>query len=78
MRKEQVEREMERAYEKYFSSLAKKDTSIPTGRTGSMMYTGPKNEAQLKEEQWERMMNPHSFGETKGGGYRKPKVICSG
>merc|ERR1719300_1465680 len=65
MRKEQVEREMERAYEKYFSSLAKKEG----GR-----YAGPKSEEQAKEEQWERMTNPHLFGGSGGGGFRKVKV----
>ena len=42
MRKEQIEKEMEKAYEQYFSSLSKKE-----GRT---MYTGPKNAEQEKEE----------------------------
>jgi len=65
MRKEQVEREMERAYEKYFSSLARKEG----GR-----YAGPKSEEQAKEEQWERMTNPHLFGGSGGGGFRKVKV----
>jgi len=66
MRKEQVEREMERAYEKYFSSLAKKE--------GGRNFSGPRNEEQAKEEQWERMTNPHLFGGSSGGGFRKVKV----
>jgi len=65
MRKEQVEKEMERAYEKYFSSLARKEG----GR-----YSGPRSEEQAKEEQWERMTNPHLFGGSGGGGFRKVKV----
>ena len=68
MRKEQVEKEMERAYEKYFSSLARKEGG------GRGMYTGPKSEEQAKEEQWERMTNPHLFGGSGGGGFRKVKV----
>jgi len=66
MRKEQVEKEMERAYEKYFSSLARKE--------GGRGYSGPKSEEQAKEEQWERMTNPHLFGGAGGGGFRKVKV----
>lgn len=66
MRKEQVEKEMERAYEKYFSSLARKE--------GGRGYSGPKSEEQAKEEQWERMTNPHLFGGNGGGGFRKVKV----
>ena len=66
MRKEQIEKEMEKAYEQYFSSLSKKE-----GRT---MYTGPKNAEQEKEEQWERMTNPHLFGGGERGAYRKAKV----
>merc|ERR1712200_401441 len=34
IRKEEVEKEMERAYEKYFSSLAKKDLGLPVIPTG--------------------------------------------
>lgn len=64
MRKEQIEREMEKAYEQYFSSLSKKE-----GRT---MYTGPRNAEQEKEEMWERMTNPHLFGGDRGA-YRKSK-----
>ena len=67
MRKEQIEREMEKAYEQYFSTLAKKEGG---GRT---LYTGPRNAEQEKEEMWERMTNPHLFGESKGA-YRKTKV----
>jgi len=66
MRKEQIEKEMEKAYEQYFSSLSKKE-----GRT---MYTGPKNAEQEKEEQWERMTNPHLFGGGERGAYRKAKA----
>jgi len=66
MRKEQVEKEMERAYEKYFSSLARKE--------GGRGYSGPRSEEQAKEEQWERMTNPHLFGGSGGGGFRKVKV----
>lgn len=62
MRKEQVEKEMERAYEKYFSSLARKE-----------VRGGPRSEEQAKEEQWERMTNPHLFGGSGGGGFRKVK-----
>jgi len=56
MRKEEVEKEMERAYTQYFSSLAKKEGPrnlpvIPSGRS----------EELSKEEQWERMINPHNF-----------------
>ena len=41
------------------------------------MVTFPlsRTEQDLKEEQWERMQNPHLFGGTGGGGYRKVKVI---
>merc|ERR1712170_160796 len=46
MRKEQIEREMEKAYEQYFSTLAKKEGG---GRT---IYTGPRNAEQEKEEMW--------------------------
>merc|ERR1719510_993888 len=67
MRKEQIEREMEKAYEQYFSTLAKKEGG---GRT---LYTGPRNAEQEKEEMWERMTNPHLFGESKGA-YRKTKA----
>jgi len=66
MRKEQVEKEMERAYEKYFSSLARKE--------GGRGYAGPRSDEQVKEEQWERMTNPHLFGGSGGGGFRKVKV----
>ena len=69
MRKEQIEREMEKAYEQYFSTLAKKEG----GGGGRTLYTGPKNKEQEKEEMWERMTNPHLFGESKGA-YRKTKV----
>ena len=69
MRKEQVEREMERAYEKYFSSLAKKE--------GGRNFSGPRSEEQAKEEQWERMTNPHLFGGSSGGGFRKVKVVTN-
>ena len=65
MRKEQIEKEMEKAYEQYFSSLSKKE-----GRT---TYTGPRNAEQEKEEMWERMTNPHLFGGDRGA-YRKSKV----
>ena len=68
MRKEQIEREMEKAYEQYFSTLAKKD-----GGRGQTIYTGPRNAEQEKEEQWERMTNPHLFGGDKGA-FRKMKV----
>ena len=68
MRKEQIEREMEKAYEQYFSTLAKKD-----GGRGQTLYTGPRNAEQEKEEQWERMTNPHLFGGDKGA-FRKMKV----
>merc|ERR1711872_826020 len=57
---------MERAYEKYFSSLARKE--------GGRGYAGPRSEEQVKEEQWERMTNPHLFGGSGGGGFRKVKV----
>eukprot|EP00092_Neocalanus_flemingeri_P031393 GFUD01034098.1.p1 GENE.GFUD01034098.1~~GFUD01034098.1.p1 ORF type:complete len:770 (-),score=299.84 GFUD01034098.1:76-2385(-) len=67
MRKEQVEKEMERAYEKYFSSLGRKNA-------GRGAFAGPKSEEQAKEEQWERMTNPHLFGGSGGGGFRKVKV----
>ena len=70
MRKEQIEREMEKAYEQYFSTLAKKEG----GGGGRTLYTGPKNKEQEKEEMWERMTNPHLFGESKGA-YRKTKVV---
>merc|ERR1712059_33706 len=55
-------KEMERAYEKYFSSLARKE-----------VRGGPRSEEQAKEEQWERMTNPHLFGGSGGGGFRKVK-----
>ena len=67
MRKEQIEREMEKAYEQYFSTLAKKEGG---GRT---LYTGPRNAEQEKEEMWEKMTNPHLFGGSKGA-FRKTKV----
>jgi len=64
MRKEQVESEMERAYEKYFSSLARKEGG-----------GGVRNRNEdIKEEQWERMTNPHLFGGSGGGGFRKVKA----
>jgi len=66
MRKEQIEKEMEKAYEQYFSTLAKKEG-------GKTLYTGPRNAEQQKEEIWERMTNPHLFGESKGA-YRKSKA----
>jgi len=69
MRKEEVEREMERAYEQYFSSLAKKDGArgLPKLPTASQSYDNS------KEEEWERMMNPHNFDQDTGRkGYRKP------
>merc|ERR1712122_311241 len=66
MRKEQIEKEMEKAYEQYFSTLAKKEG-------GKTLYTGPRNAEQQKEEMWERMTNPHLFGESKGA-YRKSKA----
>ena len=68
MRKEQIEREMEKAYEQYFSTLSKKE-----GGRGQTLYTGPRNAEQEKEEQWERMTNPHLFGGDKGA-FRKMKV----
>merc|ERR1711970_1196187 len=37
-------------------------------------YSGPRSEEQAKEEQWERMTNPHLFGGSGGGGFRKVKV----
>merc|ERR1719145_308523 len=37
------------------------------------LYTGPRNAEQQKEEMWERMTNPHLFGESKGA-YRKSKA----
>merc|ERR1712173_472245 len=64
---EQIEREMEKAYEQYFSTLAKKEGG---GRT---LYTGPRNAEQEKEEMWEKMTNPHLFGGSKGA-YRKTKA----
>lgn len=67
MRKEQIEREMEKAYEQYFSTLAKKEGG---GRT---LYTGPRNAEQEKEEMWEKMTNPHLFGGSKGA-FRKTKA----
>lgn len=69
MRKEQVEKEMERAYEKYFSSLARKE-----GGGGPSRAHRPLTEQEVKEEQWERMNNPHLFGGTGGGGFRKVKA----
>merc|ERR550525_577994 len=68
MRKEQIEREMEKAYEQYFSTLAKKE-----GGRGQTLYTGPRNAEQEKEEQWERMTNPHLFGGDRGA-FRKSKT----
>merc|ERR1712080_105760 len=66
MRQEQVEKEMERAYEKYFSSLARKE--------GGGRSSRPMSEQEAKEEQWERMTNPHLFGGSGGGGFRKVKA----
>ena len=56
------------AYEQYFSTLAKKE-----GGRGQTLYTGPRNAEQEKEEQWERMTNPHLFGGDRGA-FRKSKV----
>merc|ERR1719216_61959 len=67
MRKEQVEKEMERAYEKYFSSLARKEG-------GPSRVHRPRSEQEIKEEQWERMNYPHLFGAEHGGGFRKVKA----
>merc|ERR1719153_1962722 len=67
MRKEQVEKEMERAYEKYFSSLARKEG-------GPSRAHRPRSEQEIKEEQWERMNYPHLFGAEHGGGFRKIKA----
>ena len=39
-----------------------------------MTFAISRTEQDLKEEQWERMQNPHLFGGTGGGGYRKVKV----
>merc|ERR1711872_459404 len=66
MRKEQVEKEMERAYEKYFSSLARKE-----GGPSRAHSQRPRSEQEIKEEQWERMNYPHLFGAEHGGGFRK-------
>jgi len=68
MRKEQVEKEMERAYEKYFSSLARKE-----GGPSRAQSQRPRSEQEIKEEQWERMNYPHLFGAEHGGGFRKIK-----
>jgi len=68
MRKEQIEREMEKAYEQYFSTLSKKEAA-----GGRQVYTGPRNAEQEKEEQWERMTNPHLFGGGKNA-FRKSKA----
>merc|ERR1712228_617812 len=67
MRKEQVEKEMERVYEKYFSSLARKEG-------GPSRAHRPRSEQEIKEEQWERMNYPHLFGADHGGGFRKIKA----
>ena len=56
------------AHEQYFSTLAKKE-----GGRGQTLYTGPRNAEQEKEEQWERMTNPHLFGGDRGA-FRKSKV----
>jgi len=69
MRKEEVEKEMERAYTQYFSSLAKKEGPrqlpvIPSGRSAELS----------KEEEWERMMNPHLYGDDKRTNYRKANL----
>merc|ERR1719237_947813 len=69
MRKEQVEKEMERAYEKYFSSLARKE-----GGPSRAQSHRPRSEQEIKEEQWERMNYPHLFGADHGGGFRKIKA----
>merc|ERR1719327_2402124 len=69
MRKEQVEKEMERAYEKYFSSLARKE-----GGPSRAQSQRPRSEQEIKEEQWERMNYPHLFGAEHGGGFRKIKA----
>lgn len=68
MRKEQIEREMEKAYEQYFSTLSKKEAA-----GGRQIYSGPRNAEQEKEEQWERMTNPHLFGGGKNA-FRKSKA----
>ena len=62
MGKEQVEKEMERAYERHFNSLARKEG----GR-----FSGPRSEEQSMEEQGGRMTDPHLFGGSGGGGFRK-------
>jgi len=70
MRKNDVEREMERAYEQYFSSLAKKE---PGGRGLPAAMPMGKSSDLSKEEEWERMMNPHLFEDSNSRrGYRKP------
>ncbi|XP_023344758.1 uncharacterized protein LOC111713990 [Eurytemora carolleeae] len=68
MRKEEVEREMERAYEQYFSSLARKD-----GGRG-LPAIPAKNSVELsKEEEWDRMINPQLYqDQDTRKGYRKP------
>merc|ERR1712210_294290 len=69
MAEEQVEKEMERAYEKYFSSLARKE-----GGPSRAQSHRPRSEQEIKEEQWERMNYPHLFGADHGGGFRKVKA----
>merc|ERR1711994_704288 len=59
----------EKAYEQYFSTLAKKEG----GGGGRTLYTGPRNAEQEKEEMWEKMTNPHLFGGSKGA-FRKTKA----
>ena len=59
---------MERAYEKYFSSLARKE-----GGPSRAQSQRPRSEQEIKEEQWERMNYPHLFGAEHGGGFRKIK-----
>ena len=60
---------MERAYEKYFSSLARKE-----GGPSRAQSQRPRSEQEIKEEQWERMNYPHLFGADHGGGFRKIKA----
>jgi len=74
MRKEQVEKEMERAYEKYFSTLSRKEGSVYRAGSSRAPSHRPRTEQDEKEEQWERMTNPHLFGSEHGGGFRKIKA----